>query len=232
MMKAKESQELIFKTLKEKSVLKQDLFSNTLLNFKTLKRVLKEVADDLKERMQEVDERVIIEYKDIDEYEVHLRIAGDILIFNMHTNVFKFDANNSLWKSSYFKEDETRGYTGIINVYNFLTDSFKYNRVNDAGYLIARIFINKENHYMVEGKRQLGFLYNDLINSVINKEQIEAIIQSVMLYTLDFDLYVPPYDLVKEISVFEIQQISDGLKLKTAKRLGFKFNADNINIDI
>lgn len=231
-MNAKESQELIFKTLKEKSVLKQDLFSNTLLNFKTLKRVLKEVADDLKERMEKIDERVIIEYKDVDEYEVHLKIAGDILIFNMHTNVFKFDANNSIWKSSYLKEDETRGYTGIINVYNFLTDSFKYNRINDAGYLIARIFINKENHYMVEGKRQLGFLYNDLINSVIDKEQIEAIIQSVMLYTLDFDLYVPPYDLVKEISVFEIQQISDGLKLKTAKRLGFKFNADNADFEI
>jgi len=230
MMDAKESQELIFRTLKEKSILKQDLFNNTLLNFKVLKQVLKEVGDDLKDKMSTVDERVIIEYKNVDEHEVHLRIAGDILIFNMHTNVFKFDQSNSLWRSSYFKEDENRGYTGVINIYNFLNDSFKYNRVNDAGYLIARLFINKENHYMVEGKRQLGFLYNDLINSVIDKEQMTAFVQSVILYTLDFDLYVPPYDLVKEVSVYEIKQISEGLKLKTAKRLGFKFNADNANL--
>ncbi len=143
MMEFKESQKLIFKTIKEKSVLKQDLFNNTLLNFKVMKQVLKEVGDDLRDQMRVVDERVIIEYRDVDEYEAHLRIAGDLLIFNMHTNVFKFDSQNTLWKTSYLKADESKGFTGVINVYNFLNDSFKYNRVNDSGYLIARLFINK-----------------------------------------------------------------------------------------
>jgi hypothetical protein len=230
-MDPKDSQELIFKTVKEKSILKQDLFNNTLLNFKVLKQVLKEVADDLEDQITALDDRVIIEYRDVDEHEVHLRIAGDILIFNMHTNVFKFDSSNSLWKTSYMKEDESRGYTGVINIYNFLNDSFKYNRVNDAGYMVARLFINRENHYMVQGKRQLGFLYNDLINSIIDKDQMKALAQSVILYTLDFDLLVPPYDMVKEVSVHEMKQISDGLKLKTAKRLGFKFDADNADFE-
>lgn len=231
MTDAKKNQELIFKTVKNKSILKQDLFNNTLLNFRVLKQVLKEVGDDLSEQITAVDDRVIVEYKDVDEHEVHLRVAGDMLIFNMHTNVFKFDSSNSLWKTSYLKEDDTRGYTGVINIYNFLNDSFKYNRVNDAGYLVARLFINKENHFMVQGKRQLGFLYNDLINSKIDKEQMKALVQSVILYTLDFDLLVPPYDMVKEVSVHEMKQISNGLKLKTAKRLGFKFDADNIDIE-
>lgn len=230
-MDAKDSQDLIFKIVKEKSILKQDLFNNTLLNFRVLKQVLKEVADDLSHRIKAIDDRVIVEYKDVDEHEVHLRIAGDILIFNMHTNVFKFDQGNSLWNTSYLKTDENRGYTGVINIYNFLNDSFKYNRINDAGYLVARLFINKENHFMVEGKRQLGFLYNDLMNSKIDREQIKAIVQSVVIYTLDFDLLVPPYDMVKEVSVHQMKQISDGLKLKTAKRMGFKFSADNTNVE-
>jgi hypothetical protein len=230
-MDSKESQDLIFKIVKEKSILKQDLFNNTLLNFRVLKQVLKEVGDALGEQIKEIDDRVIVEYRDVDEHEVHLRIAGDILIFNMHTNVFKFDQNNSLWKTSYLKGDESKGYAGVINIYNFLNDSFKYNRVNDAGYMVARLFINKENHYMVQGKRQLGFLYNDLINSKIDKEQMKAIVQSVILYTLDFDLLVPPYDMVKEVSVHEMKQISDGLKLKTAKRLGFKFDADHTDFE-
>ena len=149
----------------------------------------------------------------------------------MHTNVFKFDSQNSLWNTSYFKENGNRGYCGLINIYNFLNDSIKYNRVNDSGYMIGRVFVNAENHFMVEGKRQMGFLYNDIINSVIDKDKMKAIIQSAVLYTLDFDLFIPPYDKVKEVSVFEIQQLRDKLKLKTAKRLGFQFTADSDSIE-
>ena len=231
MMDEKATQELIFHTVKDKSVLKQDVFNNIILNFKILKQVLKEIGDDLSARIESVDERVIVEYKNTGEFEAQLRVAGDVLIFHMHTNVFKFDSQNSLWNTSYFKENGNRGYCGLINIYNFLNDSIKYNRENDSGYMIGRLFVNAENHFMVEGKRQMGFLYNDIINSVIDKDKMKAIIQSAVLYTLDFDLFIPPYDKVKEVSVFEIQQLSDKLKLKTAKRLGFQFTADSDSIE-
>ena len=169
-MNHKESQELMFNLVKEKSVLKQDVFNNIILNFKVLKQVLKEVCDDLSTRISKVDERVIIEYKETGEFEAKVRVAGDLLIFQMHTNVFKFDRENSLWKTAYLNENDNRGYCGIINIYNFLNDSFKYNRYNDLGYLVGRIFINHENHFMVEGKRQLGFLYNDFVNHILDKE--------------------------------------------------------------
>ena len=231
MMDEKAAQELIFNTVKDKSVLKQDVFNNIILNFKILKQVLKEIGDDLSARVESVEESVIIEYKDTGEFEAQLRVAGDVLVFHMHTNVFKFDSQNSLWNTSYFKENGNRGYCGLINIYNFLNDSIKYNRVNDSGYMIGRVFVNAENHFMVEGKRQMGFLYNDIINSVIDKDKMKAIIQSAVLYTLDFDLFIPPYDKVKEVSVFEIQQLSDKLKLKTAKRLGFQFKADSDSVE-
>ena len=73
-----------------------------------------------------------------------------------------------------------RSFCGVINIYNFLSDSLKYNRLNDAGFLIARIFINKDNHFFVEGDAELGFLFNDLINQKINKEQLENIINSAL----------------------------------------------------
>ncbi len=231
MMDENATQELIFQTVKDKSVLKQDVFNNISLNFKVLKQVLKEIGDDLSSRIESVDERIIVEYKDTGEFEAQLRVAGDILVFHMHTNVFKFDSQNSLWNTSYFKENGNRGYCGLINVYNFLNDSIKYNRVNDSGYMIGRVFVNAENHFMVEGKRQMGFLYNDIINSVIDKDKMKAIIQSAVMYTLDFDLLIPPYDQVKEVSVFEIQELSDKQKLKTAKRLGFQFKADSDSME-
>ena len=229
-MDYKKNQDLLFNLIKEKGVLKQDVFSNIILNFKVLKSVLKEIGDDLSDRMSNVDERVIIEYKDSGEFEAQLRVAGDLLVFQMHSNVFKFNLENSLWKSSYLSENPNRGFCGLINVYNFLNDSFKYNRSNDLGYLIGRLFINHENHFMVQGKRQLGFLYNDFINSIIGKEKLKSIVQSAILYSLDFDLLVPSYDLVNQVSVSQVKQVGDDLKLRTAKRLGFVFQNNNDEI--
>ena len=145
----------------------------------------------------------------------------------MHTNVFKFDRENSLWKTSYLSKNENRGYCGIINVYNFLNDSFKYNRSNDLGYLVGRIFVNFENHFMVEGKRQLGFLYNDFINNVLDKDQLKSIIQSSIIYCLDFDLLVPNYDLIKEVSVRDVNKMIDDSRMRTGKRLGFVFKSNS-----
>ena len=229
-MDYQKNQDLLFNLIKDKGVLKQDVFSNIILNFKVLKSVLKEIGDDLSDRIANEDERVIIEYKDSGEFEAQLRVAGDLLVFQMHSNVFKFNIENSLWKSSYLSENPNRGFCGLINVYNFLNDSFKYNRSNDLGYLIGRLFINYENHFMVQGKRQLGFLYNDFINAVIDKEKLKSIVQSAILYSLDFDLLVPSYDLVNQVSVNQVKQVSDDLKLRTAKRLGFVFQNNNDEI--
>ena len=229
-MDYQKNQDLIFNLIRDKGVLKQDVFSNIILNFKVLKNILKEIGDELNQRMTNIDERVIIEYKDSGEFEAQLRVAGDLLIFQMHSNVFKFNLENSLWKSSYLSENPNRGFCGLINVYNFLNDSFKYNRSNDLGYLIGRLFINHENHFMVQGKRQLGFLYNDFINAVIDKEKLKSIVQSAILYSLDFDLLVPSYDLVNQVSVNQVKQVGDDLKLRTAKRLGFVFQNNNDEI--
>lgn len=229
-MDYQKNQDLLFNLIKDKGVLKQDVFSNIILNFKVLKNVLKEIGDDLSDRMSNIDDRVIIEYKDSGEFEAQLRVAGDLMIFQMHSNVFKLNLENSLWKSSYISENPNRGFCGLINVYNFLNDSFKYNRSNDLGYLIGRIFINHENHFMVQGKRQLGFLYNDFINAVIDKEKLKSIVQSAILYSLDFDLLVPSYDLVNQVSVNQVKKVGDDLKLRTAKRLGFVFKNNNDEI--
>lgn len=223
--------ELILKTLKEKSSMKQDVYANTLTAFLTLKKMAKAVALELSKETRQIDKRVVIEYKEKGEFEFELRVAGDLLIFAMHTNIFEFDKSHQVWKNSYIKEDNARSFCGMINIYNFLNDSFKYNRINDLGYVIGRVFVNKENHYFVEGKRQLGFLYNDFVHSVIDEDAIKAVLESTILYCLSFDLYTPPFDAIKEISVQDMQSVSESMQVKTGKRLGFRFQADNDGID-
>ena len=85
-----------------------------------------------------------LEYIDRGKFDAEMRMAGDVLFFSMHSNIFEFDRDHSVWKLSYVEEDKMRSYCGIINVYNFLSDSFKYNRFDDLGYLIGRIFVNKD----------------------------------------------------------------------------------------
>jgi hypothetical protein len=97
--------------------------------------------------------------------------------------------------------------------------------------VIGRVFINKEDHFFLEGKRQLGFLYNDIVHSVIDESAIRNILESTILYCLNFDLYTPPFDSIKEVSVNDIQMATESMQIKTGKRLGFKFQADNDEID-
>lgn len=223
--------ELILKTLKEKSVVKQDVYKQTVDVFRMLKEVCKDLSNDLKAETASIDKRLNIKFTDKSEFEFELMVAGDILLFYMHTNIFEFDKSHSIWKTSYVRKQEHNSYCGQIYIYNFLADSFKYNRTRDVGYLIARIFINKEAHYFVEGKRQLGFLYNNFAKAVMDKEAVKNIVESAVLYCLDFDLFVPPFENVKEVSVQEMQEASSSMQITTGKRLGFRFLSDSDQIE-
>ena len=82
-------------------------------------------------------------------------------------------------------------------------------------------------HYFVEGKRQLGFLYNDFANALLDKKAMIEIINSAILYTLAFNLFVPPFDNIKEVSVSAMEEETNRMQIQTGKRLGFRFSADN-----
>lgn len=226
-----EAQELIAKLVQERSCLKQDVYSKTKETFDMLKEVLNEVIQELETRFLVKDKRIEFYFRDKGEFEAEIKVAGDVLIFHMHTNIFQFDRSHGVWNSSYLKEDELNAYVGMINVYNFLADSFKFNRKNDLGYMIARIFINHEGHFLVQGKRQLGYLYNDFLNSIVDREKLKAIVESALIYTIGFDLYTPPYKDVQQVTVGQMEALSQNLSLSTGKRLGFKYGYDESPLD-
>ena len=228
-MEKKEAKKLILNTIKDKSNLKQVVYDNTFAVFNTLKEVSQQMCNEYNSEMKDVDERVMLDFKDRGAFEFEMKVAGDLLIFNMHSNIFEFDRGHGVWKTSYVQDNVMTSYAGIINIYNFLYDSFKYNRLDDLGYLIARVFINKDNHFLVEGKRQLGFLYNNFEQAVIDKNTLKNIIESAILYTLDFDLFVPPYEEVSIASVAQMKENINKSKIQTGKRLGFNFYVDDIS---
>jgi hypothetical protein len=185
------------------------------------------MAEEYRSKFRDATVQIPFEFRDKSEFETEFRFGGDILIFTMHTNVFEFSRDHEVMKTTYINESPDRSYCGIIMIFNFLADSFKYNRVNDLGYMIGRIFINNEKHYFVEGKREVGQLYNNFQSSVITKESVRMILESAIRYTCNFDLLTPPYDAMKMLTVADIQSTRDNMKMTTGKRLGFRFQGDH-----
>lgn len=221
--------EQIVETLKTKSVLLQQIFDNTQQVFGQLKEILQEYAVEVNEQLEGAsDRRIKLEYRDRGKFEAQLQMAGDILIFSMHTNVFQFERENIIWQNSYVKQDKQNAYCGVINIYNFLSDSFRYNRSADEGYLVARIFINRDFQYMVEGKRQVTYRHDNFGQGAITPDALTEIIESTMAYTLDFDLLVPPYDTVKLVTVDQMNTKIENSKLQTGKRMGYQFRSDDV----
>ena len=220
----------IITTLKEKSLLKQKVYDNTFQSFCTVKEVLKTLSKEINTNLAGTDSRIKLEYTDRSNFDAQIKVAGDVLLFSMHSNIFQFDREHPVWKTSYVQKNRFNAYSGIINIYNFLADSFRYSRLDDLGYLIARIFINHEKQYFVEGKRQMGMLFTNYGTEEINKQSIQLIITTAINYALEFDLLVPPYDTVKIATVGQAEAKIQHSRVITGKRLGFQFNSDDVLI--
>ncbi|MFH1120291.1 MAG: hypothetical protein V1775_10735 [Bacteroidota bacterium] len=217
----------LFDTVRKKALLKQDVYRKTFNSFRQFKGIAQEMVVEYHDRFNESPAPVPFEFRDMSEFELELKFGGDLLFFIMHTNIFEFSRMHEVMKTSYIRDDNERSYCGVINIYNFLADSFRYNRVNDIGYLIGRIFINKDMHYFIEGKREIGMLYNNFASSLMTKESARDIIESSIRYTINFDLLTPPYEEVKQVSVYDMQTSIENQKIPTGKRLGFRFQADH-----
>lgn len=222
-MSTQEGKKILLELLKAKSGHKQDVFKNTREWFEVFKKELTECITILKEELN--DPRIRFRVEDKGDSEARLYIGSDVLVFHMHSNVFKLPPHDYATQTSYVQNDPRNAYCGVINVYDFLADSYEYNRHHDVGYLIARIFINADNHFKIEGKGQIGFIYQNFMNQVISEDVIEEIILRLSIYALEFDLLTPPYQAVSQVSVGELQTLSSNTQLKTGKRLGFQFSS-------
>jgi hypothetical protein len=214
--------------LMHKSALKQDVADDLEVVFDDLRKLIDLEIKALKEVI--TDERVRLFVKDRGDHEFHVYIGSDVLVFNLHHNVFRLPDSNPLWGTSYFKSQPNNGYFGTIHIYNFLAESLQQNRLDDQGYLLARIFVNHERHFFIEGKGSLGYTFSDPQHMLLSAEMLQLIAQMSFAYALQFDLYIPPFELMDEVSVGQIYVMGEQLKLRTAKRLGFKMSADESEI--
>ena len=211
--------------LHSKAALKQDIHYDTLEVFNNFKTIMQSEVNFLKSQL--TDERIRMQFIDKGQYEAQIFVGSDLLFFHMHTNVFLLPDDHAFWKGKYLKKNKDNGYFGIIYIYNFLAQSVLQSRVEDPGYLIGRIFINKEGHFFIEGKGALGLEFKDVEKSLISDDMLKSILYKSFSFAAQFELLCPPFEMMSEVNVMQINEISSSLNLQTGKRLGFKFSAEN-----
>ena len=98
----------------------------------------------------------------------------------------------------------------------------------DEGYLIGRIFINREHRYFAEGKQQTSMRAARFGEAEIDRDALVAILEAAIDFSLDFDLLMPPYEENKRVTVDQFNTKMDNSKFTTGKRLGYEFDISDI----
>ncbi len=211
----------ITEELKKKACKKQAIYRHTLDVFNRMKELAKGLVENLSVRFQEIDKYVKITYKEVSEFEFYVMFSGDLLMFNMHSNIVTLPHENIIFKSPYILEDPTRAYFGTIMVYNFMADSLKYNRLNDPGYLMTRMMVNRDSHFYIEGVRQMAFLYPDIAQNHISDDLLQAYIENSILLAIENDLFAPQFH---KIQVVPLGQKLANQILSTGNKVGFQMS--------
>ena len=174
--------------LSDKAGLKQDVFEITKTAFGQMREITQRITEQINSSGKVDCKKIIVEFENINEFEFQLKIGSDIVVFIMKSNVFALPDNHKDMKHKYFKSDWKKAYFGQIMVYDFIADSVKFNRIDDIGYLIERIFINVENHFLIESLKNIGFSFPDITHNIIDEEILENLIEDAILVSIETDL--------------------------------------------
>lgn len=210
--------------LESKSTAKQVTYRHTCYAFNVLAEEAKKVIDDLKNRAHPEDPEVTVSFSQAHEREFDVKLAGDMLIFVMNTNIVTFEDVHPILNDEYVMSNEVNRYFGQIMIYNFMSDSLKFNRLNDPGYLLARLMINHENRFFVEGDRDLQ-AFNNISNEAITETFLSQLVKIVLKMAIENDLVAPAFTQVKSVTLN--QKKDHSIELGGAQKIGFRMSYEN-----
>lgn len=211
--------------LESKSTAKQVTYKLLLTAFGLIAKESERVVNELKKRVRAGDEDVTVGFEKVNEHEFHVKLAGDLLVFVLHTNIVTLMDNHPVMQDSYIRQNEVNRYFGQIMIYNFMSDSLKFNRVNDPGYLLARLLINHEGRYVIEGDGQLAALANKISGEPITEVELNVVVKLALTLAIENDLMAPPFPDVRFITLH--QKMEKTQELGAGQKIGFQMSYQN-----
>lgn len=215
----------IVNTLMPQAAIRRSVEEAVNEKFETLCSVLENLAAEYHELL---DPNVVVKFERKARHVGVFTLDADVLVFVQLTDVFQFDREHEAMATEYVKQNPARSFVGMVHVYNFLSDSFKYDRDEDSGYLVARIFINGESGFFVEGKRQRNMGVAHYGEQQLTRDCWRKVAETSFKYAVEENPLVPPYEMVMQVDMATLKQYIMTSKIKTAKRMGFGFRADDV----
>lgn len=208
----------ILSKLETTSKLKYELYKLTKTLFFELEKTAHELSEELRAQAPELDD-LRIGVKRINDHEFLFQIGGDTLVFILQSNISKLSEESYLSKSKYLRSDDELKYFGQILIYNFLSDTILYNRLDDPGYLIGRLLLNKEQKFFFEGERKIVYNFPELKDNPITDEKKRTLIEQLLMSALENDLLTPAFQDIMLISYH--QKIEHTSSMGNPKKIGF-----------
>ncbi|MCL6258680.1 hypothetical protein M3O96_06255 [Aquiflexum sp. TKW24L] len=192
--------------------------------FLDLENICEQLAKEIIEANTE-ENQIPIKVERTNAFEFVFRIGGDALIFILQSNIVRLPDENYLSKSKYLKDDVSLRYFGQVLIYNFLSDTIEFGRLDDPGYLIGRILLNRENKFFLEGDRKIVFNFPELKENTVNPDKMRDFVEQLVVSALENDLLAPAFG---DIMVITYQQKIEHISgLGNPQKIGFDFFAKN-----
>jgi len=208
--------------LEYKSTAKQITYKKLLAAFDILAKESKRIITELKKKVKPGDSDVTLDFRKINAHEFQMKAAADMVIFVLHTNIVTFDDAHEIMKDPYIRATELNRYFGQIMIYNFMSDSLEFNRLNDPGYLLARLLINHEGRYIIEGEGKLGLVFSHISDSPITEADLVILVKLALTLAIENDLTALPYPQVKFITLN--QKLEKTQELGAGSKIGFRMS--------
>ncbi len=207
--------------LESKSAAKQTTFTHLARAFEMMSHESQRIINEISTASITAED-VTLYHRIINKHEFQVKLAGDLLIFVMHTNIITFDPDHGLMKESYIRSNPVNRYFGQINIYNFMYDSMKYGRGNDPGYLIGRLMINHEGRFFMEGEETFTSRYGRISETPIDGVNLQDIVKHSLQIAIQNDLMAIPYERVKLITLN--QKNEHTIELGGGQKIGFQMS--------
>jgi hypothetical protein len=206
----------------QKASMKQSLYIQTLGYFNRMQEITRKLSSQLTESFKSSNPPIPVKFEVEGELEFRLRFSGDLLVFQMHSNIMALPEDHPVMRHPHLIEFPENAYFGQILIYNFMADSFRYLRMQDMGHLVARIWIHKDALYWVEGVRPLNFLQPGLSETPLNDESLEQIVLQCVYVSSQTDFMASPFYLIQQLTVEEKISRNEN---RAGDKLGFQMQS-------
>lgn len=166
-----------------------------------------------------------IEVEKVNDNEFIFRVGADVLVFILQSNIVRLPDETYLSKSKYLKEDITLRFFGQILIYNFLADTVTFGRLDDPGYLICRILMNREKKFYLEGDRKVVYSFPELKENPMTTEKLRTLVELLTEAALDNDLLAPAFQDIMLITYH--QKLEHTSSMGNPQKIGFEMFAKN-----